>query len=53
VLHKVWKGDALAIEAREKRVWVGKHPDDASRIKSKPLPDEVVAKLSGKKTVEV
>jgi 4-hydroxybenzoyl-CoA thioesterase len=53
ILHKVWKGDALAIEARETRVWAGKHPDDPKRIKSKPLPDEVVAKLSGKKTVEV
>ena len=53
VLHKVWKGDALAIEARETRVWAGKHPDDPSRIKSKPIPDEVVTRLRGKKTVDV
>lgn len=53
ISHKVWKGDQLAIEAHEKRVWVGKHPDDASRIKSKPIPDEVVHKLRGKATVDV
>jgi 4-hydroxybenzoyl-CoA thioesterase len=53
ISHKVWKGDKLAIEAHEKRVWVGKHPDDPSRIKSKPIPDEVANKLRGKKTVDV
>ena len=53
ISHKVWKGDQLAIEAHEKRVWVGKHPDDASRIKSKPIPDEVVHKLRGMATVDV
>lgn len=53
ISHKVWKGDHLAIEAHEKRVWVGTHPDDPSKIKSKPIPDEVVNKLRNKKTVEV
>ena len=53
VAHKVWKGDALAIEAYEKRVWVGRHPDDPAKIKSKPIPEEVATKLRGKKTVEV
>lgn len=53
ISHKVWKGDKLAIEAHEKRVWVGSHPDDPARIKSKPIPDEVTNKLRGKKTVEV
>lgn len=53
VSHKVWKGDKLAIEAHEKRVWVGKHPEDPSKIKSKPIPDEVVNKLREKKTVAV
>lgn len=51
--HKVWKGDQLAIEAHEKRVWVGRHPDDPARIKSKPIPDEVANKLRQKKSVEV
>jgi 4-hydroxybenzoyl-CoA thioesterase len=53
ISHKVWKGDKLAIEAHEKRVWVGKHPEDPARIKSKPIPDEVANKLRDKKTVEV
>lgn len=53
ISHKVWKGDKLAIEAHEKRVWVGVHPDDPSRIKSKPIPDEVANKLREKKTIEV
>ncbi|MBY0530696.1 MAG: acyl-CoA thioesterase [Xanthobacteraceae bacterium] len=53
ISHKVWKGDKLAIEAHEKRVWVGAHPDDPSKIKSKPIPDEVANKLRRKKTVEV
>ncbi|WP_319774555.1 thioesterase family protein [Breoghania sp.] len=47
ILHKVMKGDKLAIEATEKRVWVGKHPDDPARIKSKAIPEEVVAALKG------
>ena len=47
ILHKVMKGDAVAIEASETRVWVGKHPDDPDRIKSKPIPDEVIAALKG------
>jgi 4-hydroxybenzoyl-CoA thioesterase len=53
VMHRVWRGDALAIEAFEKRVWVGRHPDDPSRIKSKPIPDDVAARLRGKKTLQV
>ncbi|MBS4082720.1 MAG: acyl-CoA thioesterase [Rhizobiales bacterium] len=53
VLHRVWKGDKLAIEAHEKRVWVGKHPEDPAKIKSKPIPDEVANRLREKKTVEV
>lgn len=47
ILHKVMKGDAVAIEATETRVWVGRHPDKPDAIKSKPIPDEVVAALRG------
>ena len=45
ILHKVYKGEALAIEARETRVWAGKDPDNAERIKGYPIPAEVVAAL--------
>ena len=42
VLHRLTKDDELAVEGFETRVWVGRHPDDPSRIKSKPVPEEIV-----------
>jgi 4-hydroxybenzoyl-CoA thioesterase len=51
VAHKVFKpgegGERLAIEAWETRVWVGRHPDDPTRLKSRPIPPIVIARLSG------
>ncbi len=44
--HKVYKGDQLAIEAHETRVWVGKHPDKPGAIKSKEIPAEIIEKMS-------
>lgn len=44
--HKVFRDGKLAIEAHETRVWTGRDPDDASRIKSVPLPGELVEALS-------
>jgi 4-hydroxybenzoyl-CoA thioesterase len=41
--HRLLKGEALAIEAQETRVWVGRHPEDPERIKSQPIPPEVIA----------
>jgi 4-hydroxybenzoyl-CoA thioesterase len=41
----VFKGTELAIEAFETRVLVGRHPDDPSRLKSAPLPEEMIAKF--------
>lgn len=43
VEHRVLKGDVLAIEAWETRVWVGRHPDDPEKIKSREIPAEVIA----------
>jgi 4-hydroxybenzoyl-CoA thioesterase len=45
VTHKVFKGEALAIEAFETRVLVGRHPDDPARLKSAPVPEEVIARF--------
>jgi len=45
VSHKVFKGGELAIDAFETRVLVGRHPDDPQRLKSAPLPEEMVAKF--------
>ncbi len=51
VEHMVFKpgdgGERLAIEAWETRVWVGPHPDDPERSKSRPIPRIVIARLSG------
>ncbi len=44
--HRVWKGENLAIEGFETRVWSGPHPDDPQRLKSRKIPDEVVRRLS-------
>jgi 4-hydroxybenzoyl-CoA thioesterase len=45
VMHKVFKKDALAIEAWETRVLVGKHPDDPDKLKSAPMPQEIIDKF--------
>ncbi|MBJ7576517.1 acyl-CoA thioesterase [Devosia sp. MC532] len=44
VLHHVYRDDDLAIEAREKRVWVQR--DETGVIRSAALPDDVRARLS-------
>ena len=44
--HRVFKADALAIEARDTRVWAGPHPQDPKRLKAQKIPDEVVRRLS-------
>lgn len=45
VVHKVFKGDSMALEGFETRVLVGRHPDDPSRLKSVAVPEEVKAKF--------
>ena len=45
IRHRILKGDLLAVEGFETRVWVGEDPDDPEKIKSKPIPPEVVQKL--------
>ena len=42
--HHLNKDGALAVEAFETRVWVGRPADDPSKIKSQPVPDEVIAR---------
>lgn len=46
VSHRLWRGPDLAIEAHEKRVWVGRHPDDPTRLKGVPIPPEIISRLS-------
>lgn len=46
VRHRLFNAGILSVEGEETRVWVGRHPDDPTRLKSKPIPDEVAAKLA-------
>jgi 4-hydroxybenzoyl-CoA thioesterase len=43
--HKLSKAETLCAEGSETRVWVVRHPDDPRRMKSQPIPAEVVTKL--------
>jgi 4-hydroxybenzoyl-CoA thioesterase len=43
--HRLTKAGVLAAEGYETRVWVVLRPDDPTRLKSQPIPAEVVAKL--------
>ena len=45
ITHLLKMGGALAVEAFETRVWVVRDPADASRIKSQPIPEEVIAAI--------
>jgi 4-hydroxybenzoyl-CoA thioesterase len=37
----------LAVECVDTRVWVERDPDDPAKIRSVPIPPEVIAKFSG------
>jgi 4-hydroxybenzoyl-CoA thioesterase len=41
--HKLFNKAELAVETREKRVWVIEEPD--GRLKSKPMPEDVATRL--------
>ena len=45
VIHRVYKGEALVIEAWETRVLVGRDPQNPDRLKSAPFPVEIVDKF--------
>jgi 4-hydroxybenzoyl-CoA thioesterase len=47
VAHQLFRGDKVAVEASETRVWSGLDPDDPTKIKSVKIPDEVVNRLKG------
>ena len=44
--HRLTHAGALAVEGTETRVWVVRDPADPKRIKSHPIPAEVIAKLT-------
>ena len=43
MLHKVSKGGAPALEGHEKRVWTVRDSNDRNRLRSAPIPPEVLA----------
>ena len=44
--HKLYRGDALAVEGFEKRVWTVREAGDPSKVKSQPIPKQVMEKFS-------
>jgi 4-hydroxybenzoyl-CoA thioesterase len=45
VQHRIFKDGKLAVEGQETRVWVGRDADDPSRLRSKPIPPEVIERF--------
>jgi 4-hydroxybenzoyl-CoA thioesterase len=45
--HRLTKAGALAVEGFETRVWAAGDPADPKRIKSHPIPPEVLARFTG------
>jgi len=46
VEHRLRKGDALAVECFETRVWIRRHADDPDAMQSQPVPDDVKARFA-------
>jgi 4-hydroxybenzoyl-CoA thioesterase len=47
VEHRLINAGALAVEAYETRVWVGRDPQDPTKLKSQAIPQEVIARFAG------
>jgi 4-hydroxybenzoyl-CoA thioesterase len=45
VEHKLFNKGALAVEGFETRVWTGRDPADPGKLKSQPIPLELIALL--------
>jgi 4-hydroxybenzoyl-CoA thioesterase len=45
--HRLLRGETLAVEGTETRVWVGRDPANPDKLKGLPIPAEVAAKLTG------
>jgi 4-hydroxybenzoyl-CoA thioesterase len=46
VHHRLFRGEQLAVEGFETRVWTVHDPESPGRLKSQPLPEEIRAALS-------
>ena len=47
ISHLMTKGGKIAVEGKEARAWVKGAPDDKTKIKSHPLPDDLAARFKG------
>jgi len=45
VYHRLFKGEELAVEGFEKRVWVVHAPGEKNKIKSQTIPREIIEKF--------
>ena len=43
IRHQLMRGETLAVEGFETRVWTVRNPENPERIKSQPIPAEVIA----------
>jgi 4-hydroxybenzoyl-CoA thioesterase len=46
VEHKLYRGEILAVEATEVRVWTVRVGNDPKRIESRPIPREVIERFT-------
>lgn len=46
VEHKLFRGETLAVEGFEKRVWTVRAPGEPTKAKSHPIPKEVIEKFA-------
>ena len=46
VEHQIFKAGELAVEGRDTRVWVVTDPANPDKFKPRPIPPEVIAKLT-------
>src|SRR5262245_20187381 len=51
VHHRLMKGNELAIEGFETRVWVGRHPEQPDVIMSRPIPRELIDRFRSRAAV--
>lgn len=43
--HQLFVGGTLVVEGQETRVWAGRDPADPSKLKSQPIPPEVIQRF--------
>jgi 4-hydroxybenzoyl-CoA thioesterase len=53
IQHQIFKAGALAVEGFATRVWTGADPHDPGKMKSRPLPAEVIERLSAANAVGI